>query len=298
MNSTTVNEEKTSLVQKEAVAIFTGEQYEGDKRYYIDKNNRRYISVTTLLGLYEDKTTILEWRLRKGEEVADQITADSIVRGKTAHAQLENFFFNSIEPPEDSYSKRAIDHFYSLVSIESMEQQIIYFDELVRLGGKYDAIVNVPENCFIYKDDQATFLPSGKYIVDLKTKTKMPNLSNILCSFKYLLQGSAYTVAAEQMHEDLDISGFILVYVSPRAVRMLVIDREDIRFYWKHVYRLLLDHFDVKTLNATWSQMANSAEATYDPKTGDMISRFPREIKFVNNIKKPKKQKKVKQLDS
>jgi genome maintenance exonuclease 1 len=61
------------------------------KRFYQTPDGERLPSVTTIIDKTSDKTHLIEWRKRIGEEKARQITSEAASRGTSMHKNLECF---------------------------------------------------------------------------------------------------------------------------------------------------------------------------------------------------------------
>lgn len=64
------------------------------KRHYALPNGTRLKSVTTVLSEKLDKTALLEWKKRVGEEEAQRISVQAARRGTAVHTLAENYVLN------------------------------------------------------------------------------------------------------------------------------------------------------------------------------------------------------------
>jgi hypothetical protein len=70
---------------------------EGDRgRLYIDSEDKLYISTTSLLSIYEDKTGLNAWIAKLGEEEAIKQRDEAANRGTLAHLDIEDFLENGL----------------------------------------------------------------------------------------------------------------------------------------------------------------------------------------------------------
>ena len=67
---------------------------DGEVRYYETQDGQKYPSVTTVLSAMQDKTHLIKWRQRVGEEVAAKKTAQSARRGTATHLLCEKLVLN------------------------------------------------------------------------------------------------------------------------------------------------------------------------------------------------------------
>ena len=63
---------------------------DGKKRLYATPGGGKVPSVTTILDATSDKTHLIAWRQRVGEEKAKQITKEAAGVGTSMHGFLEN----------------------------------------------------------------------------------------------------------------------------------------------------------------------------------------------------------------
>lgn len=242
-----------------------------DQRYYYDTDLNKYISCTTLLSLYEDKTGLDTWRSKYGEEYCNQYTLDRINEGKHTHSNIERYLADPNIHPEDEEinldlrSIHAINTFYSKVEPISQEETILYREEDVGFAGTYDQLVYIPDNTFYYKDSLDT-LKGGYALADLKTKKRMKDFANPVYSMKHWIQGSAYWHGLEQT-TGIKIDHFIVVYTTTRKCKLYCIDRESKDFYWNY-FKELLDYHHGKVPEYTgWDDMLKDSEFNYNFET-------------------------------
>jgi penicillin-binding protein-related factor A (putative recombinase) len=69
------------------------------KRFYQTPDGERLPSVTTIIDKTSDKTHLIEWRKRIGEEKARQITSEAAGVGTAMHANLERFIIGEQRQP-------------------------------------------------------------------------------------------------------------------------------------------------------------------------------------------------------
>ena len=67
-------------------------------RRYIVGESRPLPSVTTILSATEDKSHLVEWTNRVGEDEAKKITATAAGLGGSMHQNLENYIYNNSKP--------------------------------------------------------------------------------------------------------------------------------------------------------------------------------------------------------
>lgn len=76
-----------------------GERVEKNgQRHYVNPVGTAVPSVTTILGKTADKSHLVKWRNRIGEEEADQITKESAALGTMLHTHLEKYIKGEERP--------------------------------------------------------------------------------------------------------------------------------------------------------------------------------------------------------
>lgn len=234
---------------------------EGDNgRLYIDSGGDLYISTTSLLSLYEDKTGLEAWKQKIGEEEANRIRDEAANRGTLVHSDIENYLENgsSIEfLPINNFSKNAINGFYKDINMVSIEEAVAFNDGDVRFAGRFDQLVHVPDSTFTILDSN-NHIPEGYYICDLKTKLKAPQLK-LDYIFKHLLQSSAYVIAKETL-DNIRLDGVIIVFSSPRSCKKIYISRDKVDYYWSVFHDLLRDYYKIQSLDRDWNYYIAQAE--------------------------------------
>lgn len=69
-------------------------RHDGEVRHYETPTGEKYPSVTTVLSEMADKTHLIAWRKRIGEEQAAEHTAKAAKRGTASHLLCEKLVFN------------------------------------------------------------------------------------------------------------------------------------------------------------------------------------------------------------
>lgn len=272
------------------MAYYSGEYLKGDDRYYLDENNLDYLSVTSFLSKYEDKSSLLKWKNKIGEEAANLVSSSSIVRGKSVHSYIENYLENSTDFKSDNilpeylpYLRLALNDFYSHINPIAIEDTIFYKDENVRYAGRYDSLVEIPSNTFISRTT-GEYISAGLALVDLKTKNKPVRFDIADYIIKYALQGVAYVKALNFQ----DIKYIVIVTVTNKKSTILRFCKHHIEFYWSK-FLVLLNHWYINkgneledfSRNKLWYEIIKEANCSYDKFSGDFVNFLPDEIKHV-----------------
>jgi len=90
---------KTFKHQFVPVVDLTTETIDGQRHYVLPDGITKLKSVTTILGEKTDKTSLLEWRKRVGEEEANRISTQAARRGTAIHNMAEKYLLNEDMTP-------------------------------------------------------------------------------------------------------------------------------------------------------------------------------------------------------
>lgn len=159
---------------------------DGEQRFYQTPDGNKYPSVTTVLSEMSDKTAILKWRKRVGEEEANRVSGRATRRGTAVHSLLEKFVLNEEIDFSDTmplnktmynqiakYLEKHVD------DIRSSEGQL--FSHKLKIAGSVDLVAS-------YKGKPA--------IIDFKTSTKPKRKEWIE---NYFLQATMYSYMLYEM---------------------------------------------------------------------------------------------------
>lgn len=157
-------------------------------RLYVDPNNNKLPSVTTILDKTKDKTFLNEWKKRVGETAAKQISTEAAGLGTLVHTHLEKYILNETRPSGNNVvhqmaramSDVVIDKGLSQVTEVWGSEVGLYYPDLY--AGTTDLV-----GC--YQGEPA--------IIDFKNTTKPKKEEWIE---DYYLQCCAYALAHNQVH--------------------------------------------------------------------------------------------------
>lgn len=254
-----------------------GPKYHSEKvdetgnRYYVADDGSEHISVTTLLKAYEDTEALERLKASLGEDYINTHWVPTAAKGTANHKQIELYAdgkianFHELEYPYLE-AKVAITAFYSKVPIISTEQPVFYNHPIAKVAGRYDSLVYIPANTYVYKylnEIETYYLEEGLYITDLKTKTKMPNIKDLRYTFKHSLQGAAYSTILTE-NSDVPIKGFIIVYVTEKNAKIVAGTDYLKEYYWNCFKLFLHDYFKIQPTVQTWNSMLAYAAGHLD----------------------------------
>lgn len=154
------------------------------KRYYVTPDGKKLPSVTTVIGA-KKKESIMKWRQRVGEEVANKISRQATSRGTNMHTLCEYYLNNEPKPP-GVVMPDAKEMFISvkpyLNKINNIHyQEVGLWSEQLGLAGRVDCIAEY----------------EGKLsVIDFKTSKKIKKKEDI---DDYFAQCVAYACMYEEL---------------------------------------------------------------------------------------------------
>ena len=135
---------------------------DGEVRHYETPDGQKYPSVTTVLSAMQDKTHLIKWRQRVGEEEAAKKTAQAGRRGTATHLLCEKLVLNEPidlkeEMPLSVHLFKQLEGFLkeNVNNIRASEGQL--FSHKLKIAGSVDLVAT-------YKNYPA--------IIDFKTSIK------------------------------------------------------------------------------------------------------------------------------
>lgn len=182
------------------------------KRHYVTPEGNHYKSVTTVLGDKLDKTGLMEWRRRVGEQEADRISNQAAVRGTAIHSLCEKYLMNDpfypvgAMPVNISTFKKMRNIIDEHVSRIYGVEYFLYSDTLMTAGAT---------DCIADWDGVPT-------IVDFKTSRKLKKEEWIE---SYFLQASCYAMMAEER----------LGMAVPQIAILIAVDQEEPQLFVKDI---------------------------------------------------------------
>lgn len=149
------------------------------------KFEKRYPSVTRILGALSDKTFLEEWRQRVGDEEADRISKESSEFGESLHSRIESYLMG--EPLSEIKDGRLSFTFETLLNklrfkkIKPIGIELPLQSHIVKVQGRCDFVG--------YVDDELV-------ILDWKT-SKNPRVKS--WNEGYFIQVAAYALCFKEM---------------------------------------------------------------------------------------------------
>lgn len=180
------------------------------KRHYLTPEGGKYKSVTTILDEKLDKSSLIEWRKKVGEEEAKRISTQAANRGTAIHNIAEHYLLNNESYPTGSMPAN-IDTFKKLRPIIDERigklfglEYFVYSDRL-KTAGATDCIAE---------------FDGVNSIIDFKTSKKLKKEEWIE---SYFLQATCYAMMVEER----------LPLVIPQIVILIAVDHEEPQVFVK-----------------------------------------------------------------
>lgn len=145
-------------------------------------------SVTTILSETGDKTALIEWRKRVGEEAANRISKESAGLGTKVHNALEKY---ALGEEWDCFGTNMVSKL-----AKSMTHSMVNtgFDKVDELWGVEVGLI--AEGVYAGTADAIGIHDGKQSIIDFKTAKKIKKREWIT---DYFLQGAAYMLAHDEM---------------------------------------------------------------------------------------------------
>ena len=183
---------------------------ENGERVYYDNEGNRYESTTNVVG-FLDRSSIIQWRDRVGEAVADNITERATTLGTKLHNSVELYLKNKITTEKNIFANAHLENLKPLLNninnIKGLEVRLC--SKTLGLAGTADCIA------------EYNGVPS---IIDFKTAGKKKRVEWIK---KYFMQTTAYSLMWEELTGEKIDQIVILMTVEEGGRVEFIKQRED-----------------------------------------------------------------------
>ena len=183
---------------------------ENGERVYYDNEGNRYESTTNVVG-FLDRSSIIQWRNRVGEAVADNITERATTLGTKLHNSVELYLKNEITTEKNIFANAHLENLKPLLNninnIKGLEVRLC--SKTLGLAGTADCIA------------EYNGVPS---IIDFKTAGKKKRVEWIK---KYFMQTTAYSLMWEELTGEKIDQIVILMTVEEGGRVEFIKQRED-----------------------------------------------------------------------
>lgn len=176
----------------------------GGQRHYVLPNGDKFKSVTTILGEKMDKTALLEWKTRVGEEEAQRISTQAARRGTSIHSIAERYVLNEqdyfrSEMPANVESFKAIRDVLDEKVDNIYGVELPLFSRALKAAGRTDLVAQYG---------------GVNSIIDFKTSRRLKKEEWIT---SYFYQSTVYSMMFEWMYK----------VPVPQVVIIISVDHED-----------------------------------------------------------------------
>jgi genome maintenance exonuclease 1 len=183
-----------------------------DARMYKVSDGVFYPSVTSVIGATEDKTGLLEWKARVGEEQANRISVQAAMRGTAIHQMCEDYLNN-----KDPYKNQMPSNAFTFNQIKDiLEDNVnnIYYQEAplyshyLKVAGRVDCVAE-------YQGKRS--------IIDFKTSRKPKRREWIK---GYFMQTAAYAVMFEELTK-IPVSRLVVIIAVDDSEPQVFVEKRD-----------------------------------------------------------------------
>jgi genome maintenance exonuclease 1 len=119
----------------------TRESIDGVRYYNIGEENKKLVSITSVISHYS-KAKFAKWRKRVGEEEANRITKRATSRGTDTHTLIESYLLNEelseVQPISEMLFKLAKPTLNRINNIHCLESSL--YSEILGVAGSVDTI--------------------------------------------------------------------------------------------------------------------------------------------------------------
>lgn len=177
---------------------------DGEQRHYLTPTGEKYPSVTTVLDKTSDKSHLIAWRKRVGEEEANRRTKRATTRGTAVHTLCEKYVLNqsidlSKEMPFNVQMFKQLEYFLHMNVNDIRGSESSLFSHKLKVAGSCDLIAS-------YREQPA--------IIDFKTSNKSKRKDWIE---NYFMQAAMYSFMFWEMTQILH----------PKLVIAIAVEEED-----------------------------------------------------------------------
>ena len=197
-------------------------------RYYLTDSGQKLPSVTTILDKLTDKSFLVEWRNRIGDEEANKITAQSSASGTSLHKNLENYI-NGIDEIEGN-------------AMSKMMFKMIKTKGLPKLTEAWGTEVELfyPE-LYAGTSDLIGVFDGEPAIIDFKNSRRAKKKDQIE---NYFLQLAAYAEAHNALYETTINCGVIMMVSQNGDYQEFVVKGEEFKHYTQLWYTKVYQYYD------------------------------------------------------
>jgi hypothetical protein len=258
---------------------------ENERLYVLD--NKKFPSVTTVIGKFEDKSAFFDWRARVGPEEAKRVSNQSSALGTHVH-KLNELYYN---PPTNvieytnkytaSGEEQQKRHELFLPLLQQIEPFLlekklmwegIFDDQIIGYGGSPDIVARTKHNEVFFEDKECTipaFSETFFFVGDYKNWRTAKNQDRLISKF---LQLAAYTAAVNKKAEGrLYIKDAFIFGTSKTLLYVYHLSERELQWYWGWFKEILQCYWFNKKFN--WSFFNQESSGYYRDVENDKWAR-------------------------
>lgn len=198
----------------------TRESIDGVRYYNIGEENKKLVSITSVISHYS-KAKFAKWRKRVGEEEANRITKRATSRGTDTHTLIESYLLNEelseVQPISEMLFKLAKPTLNRINNIHCLESSL--YSEILGVAGSVDTIGEF--------DGELA-------VIDYKTSAKPKPREWIT---DYFVQTMFYGMALYEM-TDIQIKKLVIIMTCENG-ECVVYEERDLEKYMKLVIQYI-----------------------------------------------------------
>ena len=188
-------------------------------RQYVGEDDNPVPSVTTILGDTGDKTALIAWRKRVGEQEANRISQESAGLGTKVHNALEKHILGE----DVSFGNNHIS-----VMAESMTNQMLN-NGLNKVDELYGVEVGlIAQGLYAGTSDAIGMYEGEEAIIDFKTAKKIKKREWIE---DYFMQASAYALAHNEVYGTNIQKGVIFMVTHDNEYQQFVVEGDEFQTF-------------------------------------------------------------------
>ena len=227
-------------------------------RRYVNRHGEKLPSVTTILDKTKDRTKLIEWINRVGEQEAERIKRDAAAVGTSMHAYIESHVKMRPVPP----AKYAWQYKAYRMAASLMEA---YFPELDEVWG--NEVMVYRRGIYAGTTDLVGVFRGSPSIVDFKQTNKMKKREWI---DDYFIQLTAYAAAHNEMYGTDIRQGVVLMASQDGILKDFVICGREFDAYLDQWNAKVAEFIALLAASDSQSQSETASDTSHCPHSAGL----------------------------
>lgn len=227
-------------------------------RRYVNRHGEKLPSVTTILDKTKDRTKLIEWINRVGEQEAERIKRDAAAVGTSMHAYIESHVKMRPVPP----AKYAWQYKAYRMAASLMEA---YFPELDEVWG--NEVMVYRRGIYAGTTDLVGVFRGSPSIVDFKQTNKMKKREWI---DDYFIQLTAYAAAHNEMYGTDIRQGVVLMASQDGILKDFVICGREFDSYLDQWNAKVAEFIALLAASDSQSQSETASDTSHCPHSAGL----------------------------